>query len=236
MSSTGEYSGRRILESMHEAVRYTQAVFDLVLRARPADCRAILEFGSGDGAFVRKFAADGVRIDCVEIDESLRETVRDTAARVYADIREVESARYDFLYSVNVVEHIADLEDALTHLHRVVRPGGTIFIFVPAFEMLWTSLDSEAGHVTRFTRGRLAAVFRKAGFEISAIDYFDSLGFSAALGVRLMEAVGLFRYDPASVKLYDRAIFPLSRFLDIFLRKLIGKNLILVGRKLPGGG
>ena len=234
MSSTSEYSGRRILESMHDAVRYTQALFDLVLRARPADCRHILEFGAGDGAFARKFAQQGAGIDCVEIDAGLRQVLQKAGASVFSDIREVESARYDFLYSINVIEHISDVDDALAQLYRAVRPGGTIFIFVPAFEMLWTSLDSEAGHVTRFTRLRLSGAFRKAGFEVDRVEYFDSLGFPAALGVRLMEAVGMFRYNPASIKFYDRAIFPVSQFLDRFFRKLFGKNLILVGRKPAG--
>jgi SAM-dependent methyltransferase len=231
LGDTSEYSGLRILESMHDAVNYTQAVYDLAMRARPKDCRNVMEFGAGDGAFAKKFAAHGDRIDCVEIDAGLREILTSTASSVYADIREAQSARYDFLYSINVVEHIADLDDALSQLYRVVRPGGSILIFVPAFEMLWTSLDSEAGHVTRFTRPRLGAAFRKAGFEIETIRYFDSLGFPAALGVRLMEAVGLFRYNSASVKLYDSAIFPISQFLDMFLHKVIGKNLVLVGRK-----
>lgn len=234
MSNTTEYSGRRILESMHEAVNYTQAVFDLAVRSRPADCGRMLEFGAGDGAFVQKFVAQGARIDCVELDPALRQILQKTGAGVHADVRELDSSSYDFLYSINVVEHIADLDDVLAELYRVVRPGGAIFIFVPAFEMLWTSLDDEAGHVTRFTRHRLKMAFRKAGFAIDKVDYFDSLGFPAALGVRFMEALGLFRYNPASVKLYDRAIFPVSRFLDLFLRKLIGKNLILVGRKPLG--
>lgn len=231
MTGDVAYSGQRILESMHEAVNYTQAVFDLVQRARPPHRGRILEFGAGDGAFAGKFANLGERIDCMEIDAGLREILQASAARVYSDMAQVESAQYDFVYSINVIEHISDRDAALSQLYRVLRPGGKIFIFVPAFELLWTSLDTEAGHVTRFTRQSLGTAFRKAGFEIERIDYFDSLGFPAALGVRLMEAVGLFRYNPGSVKLYDRAIFPASRILDRLLRKVIGKNLILVGRK-----
>lgn len=234
VSSTTQYSGRRILESMHEAANYTQAVFDRLLRARPADGARILEFGAGDGAFVKKFATLGTEVDCVEIDHGLRDILRPIASSVFGDISEVRSDGYDFVYSVNVLEHINDLDRALDGLQRVVRPGGAIFIFVPAFEMLWTSLDTEAGHVTRFTRKRLSAAIRNAGFEIEGVDYFDSLGFPAALGVRALEGVGLFRYNPGSVKFYDRVLFPVSQVLDIFLRKLVGKNLILVGRKPPG--
>jgi len=218
---------------MHEAVCYTRTIFDLVLSTRPDDCHHILEFGAGDGAFARKFAEQGTRIDCVEIDGDLREIVRKAAASVYADIGAVESSRYDFVYSINVIEHISDLDQTLIELYRVVRPGGRIFIFVPAFEMLWTSLDDEAGHVTRFTRPRLREAFRHAGFSIDKVEYFDCLGFPAALGVRLMEALKLFRYDPVSVRFYDRAIFPVSRSLDFLFRKIIGKNLILTGSK-PG--
>ena len=233
MSDTVEYSGLRILESMHEAVNYNQTVFDMVRQARPAACKRTLEFGAGDGAFARKFAQEGEPVDCMEIDPGLREVLRQSATRVYADMAAVEAEQYDFLYSINVIEHIADRDEALAHLYRVVRPGGTIFIFVPAFEMLWTSLDTEAGHVTRFTRSRLAAAFNKVGFQIDRIEYFDSLGFPAALGVRLMEVVGLFRYNPTSVRFYDCVLFPISRTLDKVFRRLLGKNLILVARK-PG--
>src|SRR5262249_50985428 len=69
-----------------------------------------------------------------------------------------------------------------------------------------------------------------AGFESTRFRYFDSLGFPAALAVRFLEKLGLFRYSSKSVGLYDRYVFPISRAVDRVAWGLIGKNLIAVAR------
>ena len=229
---TGDgYGGRRILEAMHEAVRYTGCVAGLIEQARPAAARDILEFGAGDGAFLRTFRAMGWDVDCVEIDAGLREGLNRIGGRVFANVRQAESARYDFIYSVNVLEHVPDLVAELVELRRVLRPGGVLFAFVPAFRLLWTSLDTEVGHVTRFTRSSLSAVLRQGGFGVSRMGYFDSLGFPAALAVRLLEKANLFSYGGGTVGFYDRYLFPVSRAFDLVLSPVIGKNLVVVARK-----
>jgi hypothetical protein len=61
--------------------------------------------------------------------------------------------------------------------------------------------------------------------------YFDSLGFLAALGVRLLEQANLFKYGSGSVGFYDRCLFPVSRKLDRLFKGVIGKNLVAVARR-----
>jgi SAM-dependent methyltransferase len=225
---TEAYTGHRVLEAMHEAVHYTQAISSLIEKAWPAHAIRVLEFGAGDGAFIRRFREAGQNVDCVEIDDWLRAGLRNVAGQAYANIRDVQSESYDFIYSVNVLEHIPDLVNELVELRRVLRPGGTLFVFVPAFRMLWTSLDTEVGHVTRFTRASLTRALRSGGFKVSRVNYFDSLGFPAALAVRLLEKCGLFSYGGGSIKFYDSRIFPVSRALDGIFQRFVGKNLVTV--------
>jgi SAM-dependent methyltransferase len=232
MTEQTQYQGLRILEAMHEAVRYNAAIFDLIKRASPPGAQTILEFGAGDGAFMLRFATEGVSVDAVEKDSGLRASLRERHARpIHDDVRMVKSESCDFIYTVNVLEHIPDLDAELSELRRVLRPNGTVFVFVPAFETLWTSLDDEVGHVRRFTRRTLGMAFRHAGFTITRIEYFDCLGFPAALAVRVLEGLGMFRYRPETVGFYDRRIFPVSRCLDMAFRHLLGKNLIALARK-----
>ena len=47
-----------------------------------------------------------------------------------------------------------------------------------------------------------------------------------------LESVDLFRYEPSSVRFYDRCIFPLSRLLDPCFRHSFGKNLFAVAQKV----
>ena len=45
-----ENRGRRVLEAMRSAPRYTDAIYRLVRSAIPSAPGAILDFGAGDGA------------------------------------------------------------------------------------------------------------------------------------------------------------------------------------------
>jgi SAM-dependent methyltransferase len=223
-----EYQGRRILEAMRSAPNYTEAVFQQICSNIPTARSILLDFGAGDGVFLKKFVAEGYQVDCVEPDTALRRSLSTVSGRVYADIFSIPSRSYDFVYSINVLEHIAVLDKILEEVRRVMRVGAPIFIFVPGFNLLWTSLDDEVGHLQRFTRKTLNRALSLAGFESVKFRYFDSLGFPAALGVRLLETVGLFRYSSGSVGFYDRHVFPISRTLDRAASGLVGKNLIAV--------
>jgi SAM-dependent methyltransferase len=225
------YVGHRILEAMHSAIRYSDTVFKNAWAAMPPHARRTLDFGAGDGLFAGKFRDRGVVVDCVEPDVDLQASLRRTGMVVFSKIEEIPNAQYDFVYTINVLEHVAGLEEACNELFRTIKPGGKLFVFVPAFEALWTSLDDEVGHVRRFTRSSLSTVLKKSGFKIERIVYFDTLGFPAAIAVRLLEKLHLIRYDAAAVGIYDRYVFPISRQLDTVVNRLFGKNLIAVSRK-----
>jgi len=226
--SQESYSGRRILEAMHEAVKYSDAVQAIIETAIPRGVREILEFGAGDGAFVKRFEARGLTVDSVEIDNQLRAGLG--SRKAYATLQEIPDASYEFIYTVNVLEHIPDLSTAIRGLRRVLKPSGTLFVFVPAFNALWTSLDDEVGHVRRFTKATLRATLAEGGFSTQRLHYFDSVGFPASLVVKALERFGLFRYSRGTVGFYDRFVFPLSKALDKCLAPVIGKSVIAVAR------
>jgi SAM-dependent methyltransferase len=230
-SSSSTYAGHRVLEAMRSAPRYADEVYAQVRSACHQFAGPILDFGAGDGMFAEKFLRDGIAVDCVEPDPAAQAKLRELGLAVVADIGAITSDRYCVAYSINVLEHLHQLDRYLAELHRVLRPGGTLFVFVPALDILWTSLDDEVQHVQRFTRQTLGGALKQAGFELASLRYFDSLGFIAALAVRLLEKFGLFKYSPKSVGFYDKMIFPLSQLGDQFLFHVVGKNLIAVSRK-----
>jgi len=223
------YSGQRILEAMHKAVKYSDAVHAIIERAIPKDSNGVLEFGAGDGAYLKRFEGKGLTVDCVEPDDELRAGLVGNR-RVYQTIQEVPDASYDFIYAVNVLEHIWDLTTAIKSLRRVLRPCGTLFVLVPAFNALWTSLDDEVGHVQRFTKATLRAALSEGGFSQQRLHYFDSMGFPASLGVKALQRFGLFRFGGNSIGFYDRYMFPFSKALDKYLAPVVGKNVIAVAQ------
>ncbi len=66
----------------------------------------------------------------------------------------------------DVLEHIQDDLGFLETLGNALRPGGTLILTVPAFNMLWSSEDDHAGHFRRYTVRTLSRVLVEAGFEV----------------------------------------------------------------------
>jgi hypothetical protein len=114
-----------------------------------------------------------------------------------------------------------------------LRPGGRLFVYVPALGILTSAMDRQVGHLRRYRRAGLAALIEKAGFAIERAVYVDCLGFAAALAYRALGGDGLLNRD--AVRLYDRLVFPASRALDPVFGRWFGKNVCLTAIR-PGSG
>ena len=228
-SSGRQYAGHRILEAMQDAVLYSETILDKLTHLEPQRAAKILDFGAGDGLFLRKLRARGISVDCFEPDLILQDNLRAAGARVvYSNTGEIASSAYDLVYTINVLEHISDSERICAELFRIMSPDGRLFVFVPAFQLLWTKLDDEVGHVRRFSHASLEQTLTQSGFIVTSVEYFDCLGFPAALGVRLFEKFDVFRYNAANIRFYDRYIFPLSRRLDLLFKRILERTSSLL--------
>lgn len=226
-----QYPGHRILEAMRSAPKYANAVYAMAKAPLSKGEETIVEFGAGDGAFAQRFRDDGYSVVCVEPDQRNQQALRSQGLSVFADVAQLPEASFSYIYTINVLEHLEDIHGSLVAIGRVLRPGGTLFVFVPAFNLLWSSLDDEVGHVQRFTTRSLAEAIQKAGFAIQTTRYFDSLGFAAAIGVRLLECLNLFRYSPSTIGFYDKYLLPFSLIGDRVLFRIVGKNVVLLATK-----
>ena len=192
----------------------------------------ILEFGAGTG-FLSELIQDKyeVVVDCLEIDATLINILREKGFTTFSELENLKE-KYDLVFSSNVLEHIEDDIQVLISLKRNLKPNGVLVTYVPAFPILFSDLDRAVGHYRRYTRKELKFKLIQAGYEVDKIQYVDSLGFPASLLLRLMgyksrgNIGGL-----ASLRIYDKLIFPISRLLDsLGLKHLIGKNLIVHAR------
>ena len=228
------YSGIENLEVMREAKNYNRFLLSLITRRlRPGD--KVLDFGAGNGTFSLPLWQRGVDLVCVEPDPILNSRLAQSGLQAHAGIDEIADASIDLVYTFNVLEHIA--EDAATtrRLANKLKPGGSILVYVPAFEILFTAMDRKVGHLRRYRRGPLVALLAAAGLRAVEARYVDSLGFAAAL---LYRAIGNHsgEIDRRALKIYDRLVFPASRAADLLLSRWLGKNLLASAVKDLGRG
>lgn len=217
-----EYTGRDNLAAMLSAVRYNAHLLDLVLgHARPGE--RILDFGAGLGNFAKSVSDRGFEVTCLEVDDGFRASLRARDLPALGSIHELPDRSFDYIYALNVLEHIEDDRDALHRLRGKLRPDGRLFLYVPAFPVLYSTMDALVGHHRRYTGPSLAAALRDAGFRVLHWRYADSLGFLAALAYRIVGGSG--RLSPASIKIYDQWLFPVSRAIDPIAGRVFGKNV-----------
>lgn len=223
------YKGHDVLEVMEEAVHYNRFLENLVAHSLMG--KKILDFGAGRGTLADLVSKRGYQIHCVEPDSHLREALKKKSYSVYTNIE--QAPQYDSIYSVNVLEHIVEDASVAQQLVDHLNPGGRLVVYVPAFSVLYSSLDQKIGHQRRYTKESLTKLFPQ--MKILECHYVDSLGFFASL---YLKYIG-FRYfgakdgslSPQLVRFYDQRLFPISLKLDLLCQPYFGKNVFMVAQK-----
>jgi len=165
-----------------------QVLRNLVLAANPDRDSAILEIGCSAGLFMEQLAEDGYsHIKGIDISsdaigrcrkDGLDAEVMDAQKLCFAD------ASFDLITASDVLEHLADENTALAEWKRVLKPGGLLIIFVPAFMFLWSAHDVANNHYRRYRREPLLKAMREKGFVIERSSYWNSCLFAPIAVIR----------------------------------------------------
>jgi SAM-dependent methyltransferase len=222
------YSGVDILEALENAHNYNDYLTGLVREL--AESTDLIDFGAGIGTFSKRLRTAGYRVTCVEPDPLLRQSLQEQGFDTLKNIAAVADESASFIFSLNVMEHIEDDSEVIREIHRKLKPGGVLLVYVPAFACLWTDLDEKVGHYRRYTKTSLQRLVAQEGFMIKQIRYVDTLGFIAALVCRLLNRSAP-RVTATTIRLYDRWLFAPSRVLDELFGRWFGKNVYVLCKR-----
>ena len=135
MSAKPGYSGVDNLNAMADAVHYNQFLVQEVVR-HGGMARRLLDFGAGTGAFARNLKGSGFEVVCVETDPQLQAELRRSGFECHASLAAIPPQSVDFIFSLNVLEHIEDDADVLKAMRERLKPGGRVYLYLPAFKLL----------------------------------------------------------------------------------------------------
>lgn len=155
----------------------------------------ILDVGCGTGANLLMLSKYG-DAEGVDISEDALAFCRDRGLdKVRLGAGEelpYEDASFDLVTALDVVEHMDDDLAGLREMRRVLRPGGRVLLFVPAFMFLWGLQDDVSHHRRRYRLSQLRRVLEEAGFEIERTTYANITFFLPILLIRqLMRVTGI---------------------------------------------
>ena len=110
------------------------------------------------------------------------------------------------------------------------RRGGKLVLQVPAHHWLYGKLDELAGHHRRYVSAEIASRLEEAGFQGVDARYFNRFGVlpwlinGRILKPRRLDAASV----GAQVRIFDRYLVPLARFLEKLLVLPMGQSLLVV--------
>jgi SAM-dependent methyltransferase len=136
----------------------------------------LLDVGGGNGAVSKALDEQGIATVLLEPGPEGAQNARRRGVRnvICATLQDAgfEDGAFGAAGAFDVVEHVADDAGLLREIHRVLRPGGTLCVTVPAYGWLWSAEDELAGHHRRYSRGRLEALLAGSGFRVDYASYF----------------------------------------------------------------
>lgn len=138
-----------------------------VLAPHLGDPVSVLDVGSADGPSVGWMGGRGRR---VPLDTDLTSLGPGGVCGSALDLP-FRDATFDVVAAFDVLEHCEPEDRAVGEFVRVLRPGGRIFLAVPAYRWAWTQFDIDAGHHRRYTRQRLVAALERSGIQIRRSTY-----------------------------------------------------------------
>lgn len=202
----------------------------------------VLEIGLGYGQYTSWIANRCEELVSVDIDLSLITTLEhnlpSNTKTILADLCDIDFSKrvgefsFSFAICLNVLEHIEDQQTAMMNLCRVLKPGGSLFILVPAYASLYGPMDRLAGHLRRYSMSQLGRVAEECGFEIVRKGYLNPIG-----GIGWWVNSKLFKPESLSnnsigrqILFFDRYLVPISRFFNWFSRKFFGQSVWMILR------
>jgi SAM-dependent methyltransferase len=223
------YTGLDLLRALDGAINYNALLVDLILESAGGRLR-MLDFGAGVGTFSKLLRSEGADVTCVEPDLYLSDCLVRNGFSTFRDLNEVPDDSFEFVFALNVLEHIADDRTVLRQLGAKLRQTGRLLVYVPAFRLLWTGLDEKIKHYRRYRREDLERLTRSTGLSVQKSRYVDSLGFLAALSFKIVSRKKA-DLSARAIALYDRYVVPPTKALDLLFGGFFGKNVYVVASK-----
>jgi SAM-dependent methyltransferase len=178
-----------------------------------------LEIGVGSGRFYEDLVAQGFSGLCLDLNAELIAEHQSSAqtGRVEFQARNFFSLseRFSLLIAFEVLEHYKDDLACLRQWWKLLEPGGTLLLSVPARMRQWTENDTRAGHARRYEKAELIGKLNGMGFQVEQFWCygFPVLNVTYRLSSKLAAArEAPLRFDPLMTDRGKTSVSGMPRF------------------------
>jgi 2-polyprenyl-3-methyl-5-hydroxy-6-metoxy-1,4-benzoquinol methylase len=150
----------------------------------------LLDVGAGAGAFLAQMKKEGWEVLGIEPDEDARQVARTSFKLLLQEPQNLASlppGSFDAITLWHVLEHVHQLQEHIALLHKLLKPGGKLFVAVPNYQSLdadiyrldWAAYDVPR-HLYHFSPKAMRTLMQRHGFKIVSKKpmWFDSFYIS----------------------------------------------------------
>lgn len=196
---------------------------------------AVVELGVGSGYLLDHYMDKVETIIAVDFNEFLIEKLKYRFADkpvipfltdLRKDWKELEKYNPDAVIALDVIEHFEDDHTFVQKMSKILRPGGSAIIKVPAHSRLFGLADSASGHYRRYDFNVLENLMTSNGFRVIDQQFFNFAGMVVYTSKRNKKNRFSKSISPMALKLGNQMI----PFFSIIDKLLPVGGLSLIGR------
>lgn len=236
-NSTNSDLASQIQDTLAVATNYYQWIYNQLSLDIGSN---MLEIGCGGGHFTHLLAKRTGSLLVADIElqylESLAKTYsnRPSFSTTTIDLNQPNwgdkyKSKFDTVILLNVLEHIEDDLQVLKQIHNVLRPKGKLLLMVPAFQIIYGSMDAADNHYRRYSKGQVLKLLASANFNTKWARYMNMPGFFAwFLNGRILKRSLL---PEGQLGFYNK-IIPIVERVESLLPLPFGQSVISVAERL----
>lgn len=197
----------------------------------------LLDIGCGNGSFLHIARQLGWQTWGCDKDESALKIASQSGAKVFKVALpniDLPDNLFDIITLSHVIEHVHDPALTLREIHRLLKPGGSLWLATPnldsegakLFRQNWLHLDSPR-HLCLFTPSSISALLKAEGFGVPNFKKSTLARPSFTASYRVSIGVDPFSLDFSYIPLTIRIRAIISDILSLF-DPLIAEQIVLV--------
>lgn len=229
-----DFFGESTLKAISSADKFNAWMYD---QLKPYINGRVLEIGSGIGNISKFLVNQHDQVTLSDIRDGYVNKLKEEFKK--ANVLEINLTdkdfdvkhkklfgTFDFIFALNVIEHIEDDKLAMANIHKLLNKGGLVFILVPAYQVLYNHFDTALEHYRRYNERSLKEIF--SNYKLIKSYYFNFMGIFGWFLVG--KILGRKVIPESNMKAYNFLV-PIFKLIDKILINKIGLSVIQVAKK-----
>ncbi|WP_338646009.1 class I SAM-dependent methyltransferase [Flavobacterium sp. KS-LB2] len=195
----------------------------------------ILDIGCSSGVFLKDLEVLGFKTEYlfgVDISENAIANCKANGIQnaFVMDAQDISlDEEFDIIIASDCLEHLEDDKKAISNWSRILKTGGTMYVFVPAFQSLWSHHDVVNMHFRRYTNQELKTKLVHENLTVVKSSYWN---FSLFVPVYIFRKLSVFLSEDKKEK---GQIIGNTTVNYILLKLLLLENSLLKYISFPFG-